>query len=145
MTYYLETSALVKTLLDEDGAETVAVVVSGPTRLTTCRIAYPEARAAIAAAMRLRRLKVDQAARARDTLDRVVWPEIDVVEVTALLAASAGDLAERHGLRGFDAVHLAAALEVAGDDLVLMTWDRRLWQAAHNEGLAVLPADPPGA
>ena len=43
----------------------------------------------------------------RDWVDQYL-----IVEVSADLAESAMDLAEKHGLRGYDAVHLAAALAV---------------------------------
>ncbi|MFO7573056.1 MAG: type II toxin-antitoxin system VapC family toxin [Gaiellaceae bacterium] len=60
------------------------------------------------------------------------------------LATRAGELAERHGLRGYDAVHLASALEIDAEDTLLVTSDGRLTQAAHSLGLttARLPAQP---
>jgi uncharacterized protein len=143
--YYLDTSALVKLLIDEDEFEIADDVFDTTDDLYTCRIAYPEARAAIAAASRASRLDDAERDRARSALDVFVWPELLVIEVTPELAAKAGDLAEEWSLRGFDAVHLAAAVEVAGEDLVLATWDRRLWHAAQAAGVRVLPADPPGA
>lgn len=48
----------------------------------------------------------------------------------------AGHLAEHFGLRGYDAVHLAAALAVNDDDVVLVTGDRELATAARAAGLA---------
>jgi predicted nucleic acid-binding protein len=42
-------------------------------------------------------------------------------------------------LRSLDALHLAAALVLPGDDLVFATWDRRLHAAAGAEGLQRLP------
>jgi hypothetical protein len=38
-----------------------------------------------------------------------------------------------------DALHLAAALMLPRDDLLLATWDRRLHAAAGAEGLALTP------
>jgi uncharacterized protein len=143
--YYLDTSALVKLLIDEDESEIPDDMFDTTADLYTCRIAYPEARAAIAAASRASRLDDAQRDRARSALDVFVWPELLVIEVTPELGAKAGDLAEAWSLRGFDAVHLAAAVEVAAEDLVLATWDRRLWRAAQAAGLRVFPADPPGA
>jgi hypothetical protein len=63
---------------------------------------------------------------------------MDVIEVSASLALSAGELAERHGLRGYDAVHLAAAVTVAAD--VIVSADSDLLVAAATEGLAVIDA-----
>ena len=56
------------------------------------------------------------------------------------LARHAGELAEQHDLRGFDAVHLATALAVDAADLVLVTWDRDLARAAVRSGIAVAPS-----
>lgn len=50
---------------------------------------------------------------------------------------SAGDLAEKHGLPGFDALHLASALELKGSTaggVKFSTADDRLREAALREG-----------
>ncbi len=44
----------------------------------------------------------------------------------------------RHGLRGYDAVHCAAALWVAGPDLVAATGDPELLSAWRDDGLSVV-------
>jgi len=49
-------------------------------------------------------------------------------------AGQAGDLAAEHALRGYDAVHLACALHLEGDDVVLATWDNALNSAARATG-----------
>lgn len=63
--------------------------------------------------------------------------EIAQVKITEMLAVTAGELAARHDLRGYDAVHLAAALVVADPDTVLATGDRGVGAAARSDGLAV--------
>lgn len=67
-----------------------------------------------------------------------------VVEITPALIDNAVSLVEIHGLRGYDAVQLAAALEVHMDrispglpPLILCSADRALNTAALAEGLAV--------
>lgn len=67
-----------------------------------------------------------------------------VIEITPALIDSAISLVQIHGLRGYDAVQLAAALEVHTDrmqlgllPLVLCSADRALNTAAFAEGLAV--------
>ncbi len=62
-----------------------------------------------------------------------------IVGIDASLSRLAGDLAAEHLLRGYDAVHLASALRL-GDRTTLITWDRRLREAAVAAGLAVAPA-----
>jgi uncharacterized protein len=54
------------------------------------------------------------------------------------LAHSAGDLAEKHLLRGFDAVHLASAVilrEELTEPIRFLAFDDRLMTAAAAEGL----------
>jgi len=62
------------------------------------------------------------------------------VEVTPQVEADAGDLAERHVLSGFDAIHLASALTLAGLPIIVATWDVCLLRAARSAGLDALPA-----
>ncbi len=144
MRHYLDTSALVKLLVAETGSNDMGMAVEISDGLLTCRIAYPEARAAIASMERASRLDRAGVRTARFVLEWL-WERVSIQEVTATLATSAGDLAERWSLRGFDAVHLAAALEVATADLIMATWDARLSRAAQAAGLRVLPMDLPGA
>ncbi len=49
----------------------------------------------------------------------------------------AGELAQAYSLRGYDAVHLAAASAVADSDVVLVTGDADLANAANSIGIAV--------
>lgn len=63
----------------------------------------------------------------------------DVVEIEERLAEDAAALAVERELRSLDALHLAAALTIADDDLVLATWDRRLHAAARAKGLRLIP------
>jgi len=62
-----------------------------------------------------------------------------IVEVSAGLVAQAATLARRHALRGYDAVQLAAALEIHANDpsLTLLSADLELNTAAIAEGLTV--------
>ncbi len=104
--------------------------------MVSVRLLYPEARAALARAQRLRRITPLQLAAAVVQLD-VIMTEIDHVEVTEELARSGGELAQVHGLRGYDAVHLAAAMVVSDGDVVLVTGDGELASAALDNGMAV--------
>jgi predicted nucleic acid-binding protein len=70
---------------------------------------------------------------------REEWHMFDVVEIGGRLAEDAAELAIKHELRSLDALHLAAALTIPDDDLVLATWDRRLHAAARAEGLQLIP------
>jgi predicted nucleic acid-binding protein len=100
--------------------------------------AYPEARAALAAARRAARISGSELVQSRRALD-LVWDEIDEVELTAELARWAGDLAEEFALRGYDAVHLASLRALAGPDTVFVAADRRLLGAVRSLGVPVAP------
>jgi predicted nucleic acid-binding protein len=70
---------------------------------------------------------------------RQEWPAFGVIEVDQRLVEDAANLAIARELRSIDALHLAAALMLPRDDLLLSTWDRRLHAAAAAEGLALAP------
>lgn len=65
--------------------------------------------------------------------------QADLITVSAdpVLARRAGELAEELGLRGYDAVHLATALELGDEEVVLVTWDRDLAHATERVGLGL--------
>ena len=137
MILYLDTSALVKLYVREAGTSETRARVGEASLVATSRVAYPEARAAIA--RRQREAAITQRAldRAVSALDRDLGRFV-VVELSAKVAKRAGDLAERRGLRGFDAIHLASALEV--EELTglmpgFCCYDVRLREAASGEGL----------
>ncbi len=138
---YLDSSALVKLVVEEDGSHEVATLWDGADAVVTSRVAHPEVRAALAAAHRDRRLDDTGHDTAKQSWD-AFHSALRMVEVTAALEDRAGDLAETHALSGFDAIHLASALALADAPVILATWDRRLLDAARTLGLATLPAGP---
>lgn len=70
-----------------------------------------------------------------------LYTELTTVGVDQELAARAGGYAEDLGLRGYDAVHLATALELGDEEVVFVTWDRDLAQAAQRSGLGIAGLD----
>jgi predicted nucleic acid-binding protein len=102
------------------------------------RLVYPEARAAVAAAQRAGRID-PRTLRAAVAAIGDLSSELRVIGIDDALACAAGDLAEKHGLRGYDAVHLASAIAIGDPDLVMATWDRDLGAAALGSGFAVVP------
>lgn len=136
MIAYFDTSAVVPLLVQEPTTGQCSRLWDEATRVLTVRLSYPEARAALASAQRSDRLTRSQLTAAVAELENLL-EQVDIIEVGDDLARTAGDLAQRHGLRGYDAVHLAAALVAADDDLVLVTGDADLAPAAADAGLAV--------
>jgi uncharacterized protein len=135
---YLDTSALVKLYVEEDGSESVARWVAGAGLVATSRVAYPEARAALARRKREGAITSPGLKRVVGDLDRDM-ASLVIVELTEAVARAAGQLAERRGLRGFDAIHLASAIELGRLLEIPPSFaaaDARLMSAAAAEGLA---------
>lgn len=136
MIAYFDTSAVLPLLIAEHGSQMAGRLWDSADRVVSVRLVYPEARAALAQAERLDRVSARDLRRAVRALDSR-FEEMDLVEIDDPLAHLAGEKAEDHGLRGYDAVHLAAALRVHDPDVVLIAGDRALVDAANSEGLAV--------
>jgi predicted nucleic acid-binding protein len=133
VTTYLDTSSLVKLYVDEPGADKVHALRRRSTVLATAVITYAEVRATFAAMRRSGALSA--AAQAGTTRDfERDWPHLAIVPVDLGVCRVAGDLAERHGLRGFDSVHLACYLAIAEElhpaPVSFSSFDRRLARAA---------------
>lgn len=140
MILYFDTSALVKLYVREGGSLVIRRQAGKADAIATSVVAYAEARAAFA---RLRREKPRSGKRHRERvgqLDRD-WDRYVLVELSAAVARSAGELADTHGLRGFDAIHLASALwlkSAYSGDLAFAAFDRKLTAAAASAGLTVV-------
>jgi len=137
---YFDSSAFVKLLVEEAGSELAAGLWDGCDAAVASRLAYPEVRAALAAAARNNDLTghdLDAAEQAWDAY----WAATRPVELTAAVERNAGQLARLHALRGADAVHLASALAIGDPDLVVAVWDRRLHTGTRAAGVRVAPAE----
>ena len=134
---YLDTSAVVPLLVTEPGSDLCQRIWDDADTVVSSRLLYVEAAAALAQARRLRRLTARQHSAALVLVDEL-WDQIDVVEVDDALARQAADLAHRLALRGYDAVHCAAAHQLADPDLVAVTGNRQLLDAWHQLGLATV-------
>lgn len=136
---YFDSSALVKLVVEESGTDLVAELWDGCDAALSSRLAYPEVRAALAAAARNHDLDEDGLAAAKLAWEEF-WAAVRPVELTAELERVAGELSEQHALRGADAVHLASALAVHATDLLVAVWDGRLRSGMTAAGLAIVPA-----
>lgn len=134
MITYVDTSTLLKLVIDEDGSERAGTIWASADTVASVSLIAVEARAALATAKRGRRLTTEQHADARAELDTVL-ADLHIVEVTEELIAEAAELAEAEALRGYDAVHLAAALLVGAT--ILTSADTDLCAAGDRRGLHV--------
>lgn len=136
MIAYFDTSALIPLLIDEPGSSRAGRVWDLADHVTSVRLIDTEARAALAQAARLGRLVSADLAPTLDGLERL-YGQLDLLEVDDLLVRRAGELAQLHALRGYDALHLAAAERVQGETTIVVTGDSDLVAAASTLGLAV--------
>ena len=141
MIVYADASMLVKRYLTEAGSAQVNSLLTPPTSIGTALITRAEVSAAIAKATRMGMLS---RAAARQALDefRSHWPYLLRLRLNEMVVKRADELAWDLQLRGYDAVHLAAALSwqaTLDEQLTLATYDRQLWHAGQTVGLAVWP------
>lgn len=100
-----------KLYVEEDGSGAVAAALEEAEAACTVRVSYVEARAAFARHRREGELSPGDLRRVVRALDED-WATYQVVDVGDGLVRRAGALSERHALRAFDALQLAAALEL---------------------------------
>lgn len=138
MILYLDTSALVKLFFLEAGSETVVDLVKKSDSVITSQVAYAEACSALARRRRDKRITEKEFQKAKRNLDDQ-WPEMDTIQVDEI---KAGELAIKHVIRGFDAIHLAAAVEIRTSakaaEVTFCSFDDRQNNAARAEALAVV-------
>lgn len=137
MIVYLDTSAFVPLLIREPTSDTCGMLWDRADRLVTTRLTHVEAAAALAMAEKLGRMTQEEHLAAREVLGSL-WPQIDVVELDERLMVAAGKVAMTLGLRGYDAVHCAAAVSINDESTVGAAGDQRLLEAWRAEGVAVV-------
>ncbi|MEX0847910.1 MAG: type II toxin-antitoxin system VapC family toxin [Ilumatobacteraceae bacterium] len=134
MITYVDTSVLLKLIIDEDGSDRAALIWSSADAVAAVSLIEVEARAAIAAAGRGRRLTLAQVHDAVGELEALLGV-LHRMPVTDQLVSAAAEVADAEGLRGYDAVHLASALEIGAT--VFSSADTTLCAAADRRGLHV--------
>ena len=138
MILYLDTSSLLKLYVNEQQSDLVHHWTRQVDVLCTSRVAYAEAMAALSRRWRQRDLDDVGFQRIRRAFTGE-WQDFAVVNVDEVRA---GELAIRHGLRGFDAIHLAAAIEISGSvqgtRFFFSSFDIQLNRAATAERFIVL-------
>ena len=140
MILYLDTSALVKLYIEEQGSPEVKAMVNKARIVSTSRVAYVEATAAIARKYREGELSQEEHVQVIKDLKQD-WDNYFIVEVSESMAKLGGELTSRHPLRGFDAIHLASALLLRNRtrlEVSFSCFDEPLRAAAEAEGLTVL-------
>ena len=134
MITYVDTSTLLKIIIDEDGSDRATTIWSSADAVVAVSQITVEARAALAAAERGGRLSARAHASAKTHLDALV-ADLHLIEPSQQLLAHAAELTESERLRGYDAVHLAAALLVGAT--VFSSADAELCAAADRIGFHI--------
>jgi predicted nucleic acid-binding protein len=145
MILYVDASALVKRYVVELGSSEVSDAISRAQIIGTSLLSRAEVEAALAHAVRVNALTQEEALASLQVF-RNEWPDLVRVQVTEMVVARAGAFAWEHGLRGHDAVHLAAASgwqDALGERVTFGTFDKQLWTVAGSVGLEAYPADLP--
>ncbi|MCF8129838.1 MAG: type II toxin-antitoxin system VapC family toxin [Deltaproteobacteria bacterium] len=137
MIVYLDTSSLVKLYIEEDQSSEVEGLVKSSEVTVTSLVAYAEARAAFARRFREKAFAEDAYESLKNSFDND-WGCYLALSVTEKVIRLAGNLAEKHALRGFDAIHLASALtlrEEMASPIVFSCFDDHLLSASDLENL----------
>jgi hypothetical protein len=140
MILYMDTSALTKRYIYEQGSDDVLAWMQKADLIGTALITRVELVATVSRAIAGKRLPEKGAL---DVLDefRAHWQNFQRVNIDEALIARADGLAGAYALRGYDAVHLACALSWEGllrAPVSLATYDLELRDAAQKSGLTTL-------
>jgi uncharacterized protein len=123
----------------------VARLIEEAQAIGTSIASRPEVTAALAKAARVGMITREVASSAVQVFNSD-WQHLIRVQCGEPVAARAAALAWEHGLRGYDAVHLATALiwhDALRETITLATYDRQLWRSAQASGLTPWPSRMP--
>jgi len=144
--YFFDSSAIVKRYLIETGTAWVGSItdLAAGNSVYLARVTLVEVISAITRKARGSGLSASGASKAIGDFRDDFGNEYSVIELTPRLIEQAADLVEAHALRAYDAVQLAAALEINANmrlagapPITLVSADGALNTAALAEGLAV--------
>jgi uncharacterized protein len=124
---FLETSALLRMLFQEDGGDIIVKRLRASERVICSRLIRVEAERALI------RLSLNYSkshkliAKLQHEL-RLFWPKVDFIEITREICDRAGRIAPGSRLRTLDAIHLATYYRVKELDpmIELLTFDERI-------------------
>jgi uncharacterized protein len=135
VTLYLDTSSAIKLYVAETGSDVVHALVRDAAVVATSAITFAEMRAGLARLRREGALTAPKYTAAKREFDQQ-WASFITLDATDALCRTAGELAERYRLRGFDSVHLATFADVARRaglrETRFSSFDDRLNQAAQR-------------
>lgn len=124
---YLDTNALVKLYLPEEGGERVVALLDAVDGVVTSTLTYPESRATFARALERGLITAEQYQEALQNFEED-WAMALTVQMTEAVYRRAGDLMMPHPkLRTLDAIQLSSALEAQKTyEIRFLTFDQTL-------------------
>ena len=146
--FYLDTSALMKRYIDEEGTERVLELTEDSTgvQIIILDITPLEARSALRRRQREGDVSEAEAYEILNQIESDVSSSFLVQPSTSAVIEDGARLIDRHALRAYDALQLAGCL-VTGEQvpgpLTFVCADERLCAAAAQEGLEVLDPTSP--
>lgn len=141
MILYLDASALVKCYVEEEGSADVIRLIQSSDIAGTAILSRAEVVAAISRATRMGNISREEGRLAVATFE-ADWTNLVRLQMTEGIVAQAASLAWQKGLRGYDAVHLASAInwrDALQRPVVMVTYDQELWRGAQEEGFDLFP------
>ena len=123
--WYLDSSALVKTVIEEPESTALLGWLDGKDRLVACELVRVET---------VRAVRVSDAGAVQRARQAVAT--LTLIRLDDAVYETAADL-EPVTLRSLDAVQLAAALSLGRELAGVVTYDMRMAEAAQNLGLQV--------
>lgn len=145
-TYYLDTSALVKRYVNETGSPWLRALLDATPRpsVVLAHLVIVEMTSALMRRVREGAVSESEYTQAQNAFLSDCMGQYELVTAVDDIIDQANRLLEKHPLRAYDAIHLAAAmvsnhalLADGLDPLIFVSADDRLNRAASTEGLAV--------
>ncbi len=144
--YFFDSSAIAKRYVRESGTNWTISLFRSSSRNSfyVARISLAEVISAFTRRLNNKSLSQNQTSKAKTRFRRTFQRKFFKMEIDAVLIERAADLAEKHALRGYDAVQLSAAaaandarISVGASPLIFVCADEKLNDAAKAEGLTV--------
>lgn len=144
--FFCDSSSIVKRYIAETGSAWLSTITSPASgnRVYVARITLVEVISAISRREKGGHIQTSDADNSRSNFEQDFLIQFRKVEISEGLTNEAAHLAQKHALRGYDAIQLAAALETANErissglsSLTLISADVDLNAAAISEGLTV--------
>jgi predicted nucleic acid-binding protein len=144
---YLDTSALIKLFIEEDGSTRVRALAHGRGSadiLMVSRLGFTEASVSLARMVHLGRISAAGLPHHQGSLEDYWDQSIQEVELNEGVLEDARQLAQRFPLRTYDAIHLASAREARRmlrgmfeGDVQFLAFDLALLKAAQAVGFTI--------